>query len=253
MSLSEEQVQTLHEVITQFRGLQETLPGQLQDLRDTLHLQQQQINNLSNLYAQPTVNNNIKVRLPSTFDGKQGQCSTFFSQLAVYFAANPTYTTDEKKIMLAISCVSGPIFSFLEPFVAQLDQTVKPDILTNFEIFKTNITNAFGDSDPVITAENQLRRLKQDNLSASIYATRFRMYAQSVEWNDAALMSQFKVNLSQPIQNELARRPTPTSLEALIFEAIDIDNKLIKGPREQRRNNNSNITRPPTIIFSYGC
>ncbi|KAK4514147.1 putative secondary metabolism biosynthetic enzyme [Mucor velutinosus] len=72
------------------------------------------------------------------------------------------------------------------------------------------------------------------------------MYAQAVEWNDAVLMLQFKVNLSQAIQNELARRPTPASLESLIFEAIDIDNKLIKGPRERRHiNNNNTITRSP--------
>ncbi|CEP13209.1 hypothetical protein [Parasitella parasitica] len=166
MSLTEEQINTLHEVVSQFRGLQDTLPTQLQEIRETLAIQQQQINTLVNSTLQPNQAMNIKVRLPTTFDGKPGQCSTFFSQLS------------------------------------------------------TNVTNAFGDSDPVITAENQLRRLKQDNLSASIYATRFRMHAQLVEWNDAALMSQFKVNLSQPIQNELARRPNCTTLEQLIFEAI---------------------------------
>lgn len=135
--------------------------------------------------------------------------------------------------MFAISCTSGPVFIFIEPFVSQLGMHPKSNILSDYNVFKTNLTSAFGDSDLIVTTETQLRRLHQDNSSASFYATRFRMCAQSAEWNDAALMSQFKVNLSQAIQNELARRPTSTTLKSLIAEAIDIDNKIIKGPRER--------------------
>ncbi|KAK4510967.1 uncharacterized protein ATC70_000076 [Mucor velutinosus] len=91
MSLSEEQIHTLHEVISQFRALQDTLPTQLQGIRDTLTTQQQQINNLLNSSNIPN-DSNIKVPLPSPFNGKPGQCGTFFSRLAVYFAASTTYT-----------------------------------------------------------------------------------------------------------------------------------------------------------------
>ncbi|EPB86543.1 hypothetical protein HMPREF1544_06710 [Mucor circinelloides 1006PhL] len=60
------------------------------------------------------------------------------------------------------------------------------------------------------------------------------MYAQVVKWNDAALISQFKVNLNNQIQNELARRGDIDSLDNLISEAIDIDNKLVHGPNQRR-------------------
>lgn len=235
MSLSEEQIHTLHEVISQFRVLQDALPGQLQDIRDHLHSLDRRIDAIN--HAVPTIQpqTNIKIRLPTTFDGRSSQCNTFFSQLSIYFAANPSYDTDERKIMLAISCVSGPVFTFLEPFIAQIDKPVKPDILINYEVFKTQITAAFGDSDPIITAENHLRRVKQDdNQSVTTYATKFRMYAQVVQWNDAALISQFKVNLNSIIQNELARRGDFDTLDNLIAEAIEIDNKLVRGPNQRR-------------------
>ena len=234
MSLSEEQIHTLHEVISQFRVLQDALPGQLQDIRDHLHSLDQRIDAIN--HAVPTIQpqTNIKIRLPTTFDGRSSQCNTFFSQLSIYFAANPSYDTDERKIMLAISCVSGPVFTFLEPFIAQINSQNKPDILINYDMFKAQIIAAFGDSDPIITAENQLRRLRQDNHSVTTYATKFRMYAQVVKWNDAALISQFKVNLNSIVQNELARRDDIESLDNLIAEAIDIDNKLVRGPNQRR-------------------
>ncbi|KAL7326952.1 hypothetical protein PS15p_209212 [Mucor circinelloides] len=143
---------------------------------------------------------NIKIRLPTIFDGRTSHyCNMFFSQLSIYFAANSPYnTTEDRKIMLAISCVlSGRVFTFLEPFISQID---KPDILSNYDVFKAQIIAAFGDSGPFITAKNHLRRLKQDNQSSiATYATKFRMYAQVVQWNDAALISSFKVNLNSII------------------------------------------------------
>ncbi|KAK4516922.1 uncharacterized protein ATC70_000250 [Mucor velutinosus] len=138
---------------------------------------------MTNNNAQHNEPSNSKVRLPSAFNGKSDQCNTFFSQLAVYFAANPSYNTDGRRAMLAISCVTGPLFAFLEPFIAQMDQLPKPKILTNYAMLSSDLINAFSDSNPVITAETQLRSLHRENLPFSIYATRFRMYAQQVEWN----------------------------------------------------------------------
>jgi len=77
----------------------------------------------------------IKIRLPTTFDDRTNHCNMFFSQLSIYFAAKPAYNTDDRKITLAISCVSGPVLTFLEPFISQIDKPVKPDILTNYEVF----------------------------------------------------------------------------------------------------------------------
>jgi len=60
------------------------------------------------------------------------------------------------------------------------------------------------------------------------------MYAQVVQWNDAALISQFRVNLNSIIQNELARRGNIATLDNLIAKAIEIDNKLVRGPYQRR-------------------
>jgi hypothetical protein len=162
-------------------------------------------------------------------------CNTFFSQLSLYFAGNLGYDTGDKKILLATSCLTGPAYAYMEPFLSKLNATPeeKPEILTNYQVFVDTITSAFGDSDPTMSAELALRRLRQTT-SATSYATEFRRLSSLVFWNNAALVSQYKVNLRDVIQDELARRPVIQDLEELILESIDIDNRLFQRQRTRR-------------------
>jgi hypothetical protein len=248
MSLSEDQLQTLNNMVAQVHHLQEMVPCQVDAMNEQIVeiksiVQQCEtrsrelydiINHMQkNLNAAPsTASANVNIRLPTPFAGKSSLCGTYFSQLALYFAGNPTYDTDEKKILLAISCLTGPPYNYMEPFLSKISAPAqeKPEVLTNYQLFTDTITNAYGDSDPTVRAEASLRRLHQTS-STTMYATEFRRLASLVEWNNAALVSQFKVNLRDIVQDELARRPTITNLEDLISEAIDIDNRLFQRQR----------------------
>ncbi|KAI7887950.1 uncharacterized protein EV154DRAFT_426534, partial [Mucor mucedo] len=117
----------------------------------------------------------IKIRLPSPFSGQSASCNTFFTQLSLYFAGNPGYDNDAKKILLATSCLTGPAYAYIEPYLRKLDALPhnKPDVLTSYQVFVDTITAAFGDSDPTMSAELALRRLRQTN-SATAYATEIR-------------------------------------------------------------------------------
>ncbi|KAG2209267.1 hypothetical protein INT47_005559 [Mucor saturninus] len=139
------------------------------------------------------------------------------------------------KILLATSCLTGPAHGYIEPFLSKLDAPShdKLDVLTSHQVFVDTITAAFCDCDPTVSADFALRRLRQTN-SATAYATEFRRLASLVLWNDAALVSQHKVNLRDVIQDELARRPSITNLESLMTASIDIDNRLFQRQRTRR-------------------
>lgn len=63
----------------------------------------------------------------------------------------------------------------MEPYLAQVNLPVENqhDVLKNYTIFQETITNAFGHSNPTVTADTAIRALKQTS-AVSIYATDFR-------------------------------------------------------------------------------
>lgn len=267
MSLSEDQLHTLNLMVNQVNNIQETLPGQLETINKSINELQGRMGHfevqLREVYNQVQTQQNsnlvkpnaIKIKLPTSFSGQSSLCSTFFSQLSLYFAGNLNYDTGDKKILLATSCLSGPAYAYMEPFLGKLNAPTneKPEVLTNYQVFVDTITAAFGDSDPTMSAEVALRRLRQ-NGSATAYATEFRRLSSVVFWNNAALVSQYKVNLRDPIQDELARRPVIQDLEELILESIDIDNRLFQRQRTKRYDRTpamaSDSRTPPTSSTS---
>lgn len=254
MSLSEDQLHTLNLMVNQVNNIRDTLPNQLESINKSLNDLQGRISHfevqMQELYNQLQHQQNvnvthtpkIKIRLPTPFSGQASMCNTFFSQLSLYFAGDSSYDTDDKKILLATSCLTGPAYAYMEPFLCKLNATEKPEVLTNYKVFMDTITAAFGDSDPTLSAELALRRLRQTS-SATTYATEFRRLSSLVYWNNAALVSQYKVNLRDVIQDELARRPVIQDLESLILESIDIDNRLFQRQRSKRLNQSPIISK----------
>ena len=194
----------------------------------------------------------VKLRKPTPFSGKASECTTFFNQLRLAFIAEPAiyHENDGNKILLAINCMTGNAFRYNEPYLEQVDdpEDEKPEILKNFNAFVDLITEAFGDTNPVMNAEAALRSLKQTG-AVSLYATEFRRIIKNLKWNDDAYMSQFKVNLKEHIKRELHRRkPEPTELNKLITECISIDNmfsafgdRTKNSTSHQQGNRNRNV------------
>jgi hypothetical protein len=165
----------------------------------------------------------------------------FFAQCEIVFAANCSlYTTDESRILYAISNMTGMAFKFFEPYMTYLAKPLeqRPTLLTNYSIFVETVTKSFGDSNPVINAKSAIRHLKQTG-PVSVYATEFRRISMFLKWNDEALMSQYKLNLKEFVILELARRPPCTSLTDLIAESIEVDNLFYTTERHIKDNHQS--------------
>jgi hypothetical protein len=298
MPLSVEESQALNDLLSRFNALQESLPKELAEIKESInqiqnrlgvnensidHIREsvmRQINDdvsqldrnvqarvdklgteiyqhLSKNYAlvsqipssqvqapPPTVIDqdnlsSVKMRDPTTFTGKPNACNSFFSQLSLCYAANERrFKNDQDKVLFAISHMEGNAFAYMEPYMVKLQEPIanRPSILTDFNVFKSTITSAFGDSNPIVNAEAAIRSLKQVG-PMSVYATEFRRLSMLLSWNESALISQYILNIKDTVQDELARRDPITTLDLVISTTIDIDNRLFNRTRQKKQGN----------------
>ncbi|OMJ08409.1 Protein LDOC1 [Smittium culicis] len=164
---------SLNKLQTDFQTSDQLTQSAIQARQLEIQSLQNQLNTLRNeviLYltenrvtkAASTAETNIKARHPDTFSGKPSACSNFFSQLALVFATSPDkFNTDSSKILYAISYLTGTPFSYMEPYLmkANLPESDRPAILSDYTMFKETITRAFGDPNPIENADRENRHL----------------------------------------------------------------------------------------------
>ncbi|KAH6570060.1 hypothetical protein BASA60_007987 [Batrachochytrium salamandrivorans] len=92
--------------------------------------------------------------------------------------------------------------------------------LSSWSAFKARMKATFGE-------------INQEQLTADI------------DWNDAALRSQFYSGLSSEIKDHLVHCESPVSLAAAMDQAIRIDNRIFERRQEQQYNSSPIPTNPP--------
>src|SRR4029079_4603009 len=83
-------------------------------------------------------------------------------------------------------------------------------------------------------AETKLVSLRQGSRSATTYAAEFQNLVCDVDWNDKALINQFRYGLKDNVKDLLLTMPKAKSLEQFIAQAIACDNRLFERRQEQR-------------------
>ena len=159
---------------------------------------------------------------PEFFNGTRLETRNFLTQVRMVISANPSrFPTEKAKILYACSYLRGPAFTWVQPFLLNEHS---PN-LSSFEVFARSLTAQFGDRDEKATAERDIYLLKQTT-SVSVYATEFLKFSGFLQWNDAALCSQFYRNLKPRIKDELCTIERPGDLKKLIDICIRIDNRM---------------------------
>ena len=177
---------------------------------------------------------NTKIRRPDPYHGNRDQLEDWLMQVEVYFIF---YSTPEnKKTLFAASLLKGKALRWFKPSVRKhIDDNKDPDqMFSRFENFKEQIRRIFGPSNEESTAERAIQHLSQ-RTSAADYAARFQESSNQTEWDDAALMVMFCRGLKDNVKDELMRTGASIdSLDTLIEQAIEIDDKLYKRSMEKR-------------------
>ncbi|KAF8751775.1 Retrotransposon gag protein [Rhizoctonia solani] len=136
-------------------------------------------------------------------------------------------------------------------------------LIQTVDEFKVKFLAAFGNSDATRAVERKITSLTQTSTCAK-YITKFRMLQMELNWNDAALRSQFAQGLHWEVQKQIATRERqPCTLRELQDAALIINNALreerASHPQQGNKSGKTSTTpnwgqvlanRPPKLALS---
>ena len=190
----------------------------------------------------PTSAKAPKISMPDKFDGNRRKFRGFVNQVKLVFQMQPnTYHTDMIKIGFIGSLLSGPALNWF----ASLMEKSSP-LLSNMKDFSTQFKASFGDTDKARTAASKIRTLHQGNQPASVYSSEFQQLASDLDWNDAALMEQFRFGLRGDVKDLMLSFCDPVDRDGLTTVAIVCDNRLFERRQERRLESASMVG--PTLL-----
>lgn len=183
---------------------------------------------------------------PEHYSRDIGACSAFLLQCSYVFNLQPnSYATDKSHALYVMSLLKGR--------AAQWGTALwegKSPILDLYASFVREMRKVFDHPVQGSVVASSLFALRQGFQSAANHAIEFRILAAETVWKEPALVSLFRHGLSDELQDELAAREEPETLEQLVALVIKLDNHLRERQRERssssRRMASSPLSQSPT-------
>ena len=187
--------------------------------------------------AKSTSTREPKIADPEPFKGDRLQLTNFLSQCQLKVGAQPARYPDEMtKILFAGSFLRGEAYSWFQPLLASSHIGIQPAEFESFKTFTDALNTIYGDPNLEITAERELRQLRQVT-SVAQYIAEFQRIRQYVHHNEAALISQFYHGLRDNVKDRLANSPRPTTLAELMKSATSHDSRINERILERKADN----------------
>ncbi|KAI6849248.1 hypothetical protein KC323_g9575 [Hortaea werneckii] len=186
---------------------------------------------------QRTNDNNIKVAKPDYYYGDRSKLDDWLNQMALYFRFE-NITQDPKKTLLASSYLRGQVQQWIRPRLHEvLHQNIDTEgIFNSWDNYVKAIRNIYGLSNEKQVAIRVIQHLKQKT-STSQYTAKFREYSGKTSWDDQALLTMYYTGLKDDVKDELMRSgASHDTLELMIQDAIEIDDRLYERKMEKRHN-----------------
>ena len=173
---------------------------------------------------------------PERYAGDLGNCRAFLFQCTLVFEQQPsTYHTDGARVAYVMSLLRGRALDW-----ATAVRESQPHICWSYDTFISEMKKVFDHPVRGRDASRRLLSLRQGSRSVAEFSVEFRTVASDSRWNNESLQDAFLQGLNEAINDELAARDDPGSLDNLIATAIKIDNRL----RERRRDRTSRHSNP---------
>jgi hypothetical protein len=189
-------------------------------------------NHLLREIGRPAVSNSVssslpKINLPERFDGSENEFRGFVNQLNLVFRLHACrYSTDEIKISVLGTLLTGRALQWFNPMSEHPEKY--GTVMSSFPEFLRVFTAVFGPIDAGIKAANKITLLRQGRGTVSAYVSIFQQYAAELEWNDAALIHQFKSGLSGAVRNLLLHFEHTATLQETVALALRCDQRLLE-------------------------
>jgi len=182
--------------------------------------------------AAPALPVDIPVEKPPSFDGKPAELTDFITKLHVYFIAQPhRFPNDLARCLTAAQFLHGTAFKWVQP---SLIQNPLPPLLTNYNLFLTELKATFGDPNEQQTSERAIQTLRQ-HTSVAAYVAEFTRLSAIVGWPERPLHSMFYQGLKDEVKDQLSLADRPPTLQGLITAALRADHRIMERRAERGR------------------
>lgn len=188
----------------------------------------------------------VKIRLPSDFDGDSKKTKRFLQDVQLYLDVNEEiYDTNTKQIAFAISFMNGGTAdTWKEIFLAKAQKGEKGKAANpygTFATFKAEVLAAFTPANEEGMAQLKIDSLTQGSKTADEFVQEFQLLASKSGITDnVALISLFRRGLNAPLIDKIYQLDTtPTTIADWYKEASKFDNrwrfsKAVKPPMRER-------------------
>jgi len=195
----------------------------------------------------PTVARRFQIPNPITpaFNGNSDTISfrAFKAKLTgVFERYAAAFETEKQCVFYALSCMTGPPLEHFAPiFNGEVED--EQNVIQNYNNFMNAVEAAYGDRLSVQEAEDRLRFLKQKGTMQE-YISEFSTLQGQVRWNQAALVSQFKFGLSEPVRHLLQNQwhslltmTTLTEAATTAYQNLRVSSRRPQFPQQQHKPN----------------
>jgi hypothetical protein len=164
----------------------------------------------------------VKITTPDSYNGSSDKTEHFLHQCEVYFLGLPGLTAHQRVTFVISYMNKGHALSWAEWMVEEI---TRPDHIADWEVFKNNVRNSFGDLDHIAMARLKIKEIKQGKESMDDYVVRFEELPDSMmlpslrfsrrgyppKFSHAAMVSRSFWQLSPPGRTKPGFSTTTTS------------------------------------------
>jgi hypothetical protein len=205
-----------------------------------------------------------RAKRPEPFSGRKGrEAENFIMRMNIYFNdfEEGTFNDQRKMIAMLTNMKEGEASSWALPLLQRLTTGKTHEFTSSWKSLQDQFILTFSDPIKKDKAIRKLQKLEQTK-SAQEYATQFRILIQEVDWDQAALIDQFKHGLKPEVKQELQRiimyaNGASMTLEECIDVACKADdllytNKTLNTQSRPYQNNPSKWSKPNANATNKG-
>ena len=177
------------------------------------------------------------MKAPESFDGSSTRLRNYLQACQLIFHNDEwMFSNDKKKVVYAVSFLTGKAGKWIEPYLTQLDNDDPNFLINSWSTFEAQLFTLFGDPNEIRKAEQDLDNLKmKDSGLASSYITDFRTLQTKISgWGERALMYHFHKGLPSRILDQLAvHQSAIETLQELMKATLDYDTRYHERNKEK--------------------
>ncbi|EUC56294.1 Transposon Tf2-1 polyprotein, partial [Rhizoctonia solani AG-3 Rhs1AP] len=162
-----------------------------------------------------------RLKKPAAYNGRRGtEAETFLLKMELYFHDYESAFDDKRKISAVLTNMGeGEPSKWAKPYLRKLLDQEDEGCLKSWKDFKAIFLLNFSDPLKKENATRELAKLRQTG-PATIYASQFRSIKENLDWDETALIAQFRQGLKNEVQRELLKLSLSKDLDTMSLEEI---------------------------------